>query len=170
MFLVRADQFFRRHFDSQVHHVIAVVLENNFHQVFADVVDVAFDRRQDHLGAPFDIRLLHEGFQVADGGLHRFRGLQHFGHDEFVVVEEPPHLRHPGHQRSVDHIERRRAFRELPVQIVDQTVLRSFDDVICQALVERQIGRALLFARPRGAKMSGDRSNVKLIDGRFLFA
>ena len=50
----------------------------------------------------------------------------------------------PGHQRAVDDVERRRAFGALAVEVGDQAVLGAFDDVVRQALIERQIRRVLL--------------------------
>ena len=79
--------------------------------------------------------------EVIDRGLHGFGRLQHLGDDQLVVVEQPSDLRHAGHQRAVDDVERRGAFGTLAVEIVDQAFLRAFDDVIGQALIERQMRR-----------------------------
>ena len=79
-------------------------------------------------------------FEIADRGLHGFGRLQHFGHNQLVVVEQPPDFRHAGHQRTVDDVERPGAFGALQVEIGDEAVLGAFDDVVGEALVERQIG------------------------------
>ena len=42
-------QLLRRHLDAQVHHAIAVVGQDNLHQVFPDVVDISLHRCQQHL-------------------------------------------------------------------------------------------------------------------------
>ena len=86
-------------------------------------------------------RLLHEPLQMADGRLHGFRRLQHLRHNQLVVVEEPAHLGHPGHQRAVDDGQRRRALGELAIEVRDQAVPGPLDDVVGQALVERQVLR-----------------------------
>ncbi len=143
---VRADQIFGRNFDAEIDHVVAVVLENDLDQILADVVHVALHRGEHHLGALFGVGLLHELFEMVDGGLHGFGGLQHFGDDQLVVVEKPADFGHPGHQRAVDDVERRDAFGALAIEIVDQAVFRAFDDVVGQALIERQIGGFRLFA------------------------
>ena len=48
----------------------------------------------------------------------------------------------------------------------NQAVLGAFDDVIRQALIERQIGGLLLFLLAGPAEMFGDGRDVELIDGR----
>ena len=49
--LHRGDQLLGRDLDAEVHHLKAVVGENDLHEVLADVVDVAFHRGQHHLAA-----------------------------------------------------------------------------------------------------------------------
>ena len=92
-----------------------------------------------------DLGLLHELFEIIDRGLHRLGRLQHLSHNQLVVVEQPPDFSHPRHQRAVDDIERARAFGALAVEIGNQTVLGAFDDVVRQALIERQLGGFFLF-------------------------
>ena len=170
MLLVRADQIFGRNFDAEIHHVVAVVFQDDLDEIFADVVDVALHRGENHLGALFGVGFLHELLEMIDGGLHRFGGLQHFGDDQLVVVEQPADFGHSGHQRAVDDVERGHAFGELAIEIGDEAVLRAFEDVIRQALIERQIFGARFLARAGGAEMFGDGGDVKLIDGGFLLA
>ena len=88
---------------------------------------------------------------MIDGGLHRFGRLQHFGDDQLVVVEQAAHLGHPGHQRAVDDVQRRRAFLPLEVEVGNQTVLGALDDVAGQAFVDVKLfgGLLLLFFLPR---------------------
>ena len=78
---------------------------------------------------------------MVDGGLHGLGGLQHFGHDQFVVVEEAADFGHAGHQRAVDDIERLDTFGAFEFEIGDEAVFGAFDDVVGEALIERQIGR-----------------------------
>ena len=112
--------------------------------------------------------LLHELFEVVDRGLHGLGRLQHLGHDQLVVVEQPADFGHAGHQRAVDDVERRGAFGALAVEIGDQAVLGAFDDVVGQALVERQIGRLGFVLLDRVAEVLGDRGDVELVDGGLL--
>ncbi len=99
MLAVRFDQFFRWHLDSQIDDFVTVVSKDNLDQVLADVVHVALDGCENDLPARRAFSFLHEAFQVADRGFHGFGGLQHFGDDQFVVIEQATHFRHAGHQR-----------------------------------------------------------------------
>ena len=59
----------------------------------------------------------------------------------------------------------------LQVEIGDQAVLGAFDDVVRQALIERQIRGVLLLTRlPVAAEMLGDGGDVELVDGGLLLA
>ena len=100
--------------------------------------------------------------------LHRFGGLQYFGHDQFIRVEEPPDFRHSGHQRAVHDVEWSRSFRTLAFEIFDQPVARSFDDVITKALVEREVCGASFFFSLSDPEMLGDPRDMVLIDCRAL--
>ena len=167
---VGLDQRLRRHLDAQVDHLVAVVGEDDLDQVLADVVDVALHRGQHDLAARGGVGLLHELLEVVDRGLHRFGRLQHLGDDQLVVVEQAADFGHAGHQRTVDDVERRGAFGALEVQIGDQAVLGAFDDVVGQALIERQIGGLRLVFLAGLAEMLGDGGDVELVDGDLLFA
>ena len=134
---------------------IAVVGEDDLDQVLADVVHVAFDGGEDDLAARGGVGLLHELLEVVDGGLHGFGGLQHLGDDQLVVVEQAADFGHAGHQRAVDDVERRRAFGAFQVEVGDEAVLGAFDDVVGQALVEREVfGAACLTRSPALRKCS----------------
>ncbi len=108
--------------------------------------------------------------RCVDGGLHGFGGLQDFGYDQFVVVEQAADFGHAVHQRAVDDIEGLRAFLELQVQVRDQAVLGAFDDVARQAHVEGKFGDDDARFLAGAAEVFGDGGDVELIDGDFLFA
>ncbi len=160
MLEIRLDQRFGRHLDTQIDHLIAVVGENDLHQVFADIMHVALHGRQNDLAArracALPAALLHELLQMIHRGLHGLRRLQHFRHDQLVVIEQPPYFAHAHHQRSVDDVERRRAFSQLQFQSRDQAVLGPFDDVVGQPLVERQIARQFFGPASGLPEMAGD--------------
>ncbi len=167
--LVRFDEIFGRNFDAEIHHRVAVVREDNLDEIFSDVVNVAFHGGQHDFAAGRGIGFFHELLEVSDGGLHRFRRLKHFGDDQLVVVEETADLAHASHQRSVDDVERGDAFSALAVEIGNQTVLGALDNVIREALVEREIGSLLLVFFYGVAEVCGDGGDMKLIDRDFLF-
>ena len=72
MLLIGLDQFFRGNFYSKVHDFVTVVSENDLDKVFADVMYVSLNCRKHNLAARSRVGLLHELFQVVDGGLHGF--------------------------------------------------------------------------------------------------
>ena len=96
--------------------------------------------------------LLHELLEMVHAGLHRFGRLQHFRDDQLVVVEEPPDFGHAGHQRAIDDVERRGAFRALAIQIGNQAVLGALNDVVGQPFVERQVRRSFSFPSCRALR------------------
>src|SRR6185437_9265760 len=157
-------------FDAEVDHVVAVIFEDDLDEIFADVVDVALHGGENHLSALLRVRLLHELLEMAHGGFHCFGGLKDFGDDQLVVVEEATDFGHAGHEGAVDDIERCDAFGEFFVEVSDEAVLGAFEDVIGEALIERQIGGANFLARTGSAEMLGDGGDVKLVDCGFLLA
>ena len=169
--LIGADQLLGRHLDAQVDHLVAVVAEDDLDQVLADVVHVALHGGQHDLAARGGVGLLHELLEVADGGLHGLGGLQHLGDDQLVGGEQPADLGHAGHQRPVDDVERRsRPPCSFSSRSAIETVLGAFDDVVRQALVQRQARPPLLPALDGRAEMLGDRGDVELVDGDLLLA
>ena len=156
----RVDQGFGRDLDAQVDHPIAVVGQDDLDKILADVVHVTLDRGQDDGALVHPVHLLHERFQVLDRGLHGLGALQHLGHDEFVVVEQPTDFVHAGHERAVDDIQCG-PLGQRRVQVVGQAVLGALDDEAGQPFVQRQVGarvhddRRLLLAEMRGK--GGDR-------------
>ena len=133
-------------------------------------MDVALDGGEHHFGAAFGGGLLHELLEMIDRGLHRFGRLQYFGDDQLVVIEKPSNFGHARHQRAVDDVERGHAFRQFLIEVGDEAVLRAFENVICEALIEREIFGTRFLAGAGGAEMFGDRRNMELIDGGFLLA
>ena len=87
-----------------------------------------------------------------------------------MLLNRRPDLRHARHQRAVDDVERRGAFGQLAVEIIDQAVLRAFDDVVGQPFIERKIVGLLLLPSRRAAKMLRNRGDVELIDRGLLLA
>ena len=59
-----------RHLDADVVHLVAIVAQDDVHEVFADVVHVTLNRGQQDLGGVTLVDLFHEGFQKGHGLLH----------------------------------------------------------------------------------------------------
>ena len=73
MFRCGVENVGNRLFDAQVNHVVAVVGQDNVHEVFPDIVDVSFDCGQDDFAFGGGVvGSLHELFKVGYGCFHRF--------------------------------------------------------------------------------------------------
>ena len=156
MFPIPRNKFLRRHLDAQIDDPVAVVRQDNFHQVFANVVNIPFHRRQQDAAPGGRIAALHMRLQVGHGELHRFGALQDFGDNQLVGVELAAHFVHPGHQRPVDDGQGR-AVLQRQVQVGGQPFLAALDDALRQPFVQRQ-GGALRggSARRAVAEMGGE--------------
>ena len=95
-------------FDAQVDHLVAVVRQNDIHQVFADVVDIALDRGDDEgaLARAVAVGFLHVGLQVGDGGFHGLGRLQHKGQLHLPRAKQFAHHLHAVEQKGVDDFQR----------------------------------------------------------------
>ena len=149
MFTVAGDQFLRRDLDAQVDDAVAVVGEDDFDQVLADVMHVALHRRQQDATPRRRIRALHVRFQVRHRELHGLGALQHLSNDQLVGVELPADLVHTRHQRAVDD-RQRFPFLQRQVQVLGQTFLAALDDALRQPVVEGK-SRSFLGRCPGGA-------------------
>src|SRR5208283_2199632 len=168
MRLERLDQILRWNLDAKIYNVEAIILQDDFDQVLANVMDVALHRCENHFSTLGGVRLLHELFEMVDRSFHRFRRLQHFRNNQLVGVEQAAYLGHPLHQRTVNNVQRSSAFRALAFQVFDQSIARALDDVVGQTLVERLVFFLDLFFLGGGAEMLSNCRDVKLIDGGFL--
>ena len=106
--------FLRRYVLSKVDHIVAVIFQQYLHNVFADVVDIAFDRRQHNL-ILFDTRC---------GRFHTVQFCPHYFESGFSCIRAHQQLRKEefpcfkiladaiqcGDQRFVD--DRKRLFRQ----------------------------------------------------------
>ena len=164
------DEIVGRDFDAEVDDGVAVIAQDDFDEVLADVVDIAFDGGEDDFAAGGGIGFLHELLEVADGGFHGFGGLQDFGDDELVVVEEAADFGHTGHEGAVDDVERVCSCGALAFEVGDETVFTAFDDVVGEAFVEREIGGDFFLAGGCAAEVFGDGGDMVLVNLSFLLA
>src|SRR5690348_13867581 len=145
MLLVSLYELFRRNFYSKIHDPVTVIAENDLDQVFADIMHIALNSRENDLAASGRIRFFHELLKVVYGSLHSLGGLENFGNDQLIVVEQAPDFGHTGHERAIDDVERRNTFFQLEVNVRNKAVFGAFDDVVGETLVERKVSRFFLF-------------------------
>ena len=123
--------------DAEVEDGVAVVGEDDVDEVFADVVDVALDGGEDDLALGLALDLLHELFEVGDGGLHGLGGLEDEGELHLAGAEEFADDFHAVEEDVVDDFEGR-VFLAGFVEVVDQVALLAVDDVVLELFFERE--------------------------------
>ncbi len=124
------------HHDAEVDDLEVIALEHDANDVLADVVHVAFDRREHDLAVRTDVAVLlgfDEGHQVADRLLHDTRRLDDLGQEHLAGAEQVADDVHAGHERPFDHVER--ALRGLPrlLGILDDELVDAIDERVFEA-------------------------------------
>ena len=142
MLLDGLDDLFARYLDSQVDDLVAVVGQDDVHQILANVMHVALDSREHDLAPSRPLLVFHVVLEEGHRRLHDLGALQHFGHDELVLVEKPPHLGHAHHERPVDDVHGLRPTRILESfgQVLREPFLRALHHRAGQALFEGKLG------------------------------
>ena len=90
---------------AEVNDLVAVVGEDGFDQVLADVVHVAVNGGQHKSALGNTFFFLQVVFQVRDGFLHHLGGLEHEGQDELTGAEFVADLFHGGQEDAVEHLD-----------------------------------------------------------------
>ncbi len=111
LFAGRLQNFFARDHDAEVDDLVVVAAEHHAHDIFADVVNVTFDRRHHYfaLGAsraagPFF--RLHERKKPGHRFFHDAGAFDHLGQEHFARAKEVAHHAHAGHQGAFDNGQR----------------------------------------------------------------
>ena len=76
--LEHLDQGLRQHLNTEIEHLETIIRQDNVHQIFADVMNVAFDGTDYHFADRFDARFGQQRSQNFHAALHRVCGEQHF--------------------------------------------------------------------------------------------
>ena len=134
--------------DADVVDLVAVVREDDVHEVLADVVDVALHGGEDDLALLLAFGLLHELFEVRDRGLHHLGGLQHERQLHLPAAEQVADDLHAVEQDLVDDVDGRVLFAGR-VEVGDERFAAALDDGLLQPLFDGVAERlALLRSRP----------------------
>ena len=105
-------ELLRRHVLAEVVHLEAVALEDDAHDVLADVVDVALHGAQHDLARRAQALTGQVGTQEIEGG-QRGPGAQHqLGHEQLALLVAPPHQLHARGQPLRDDVLRRQPRRQ----------------------------------------------------------
>ena len=159
----RLQDLLERHHDAEVDDLEVVALQDHAHDVLADVVDVALDRRHDDLAlGPRRRGLLglDVGQQVGDRLLHDARALDHLRQEHLARAEEIADHVHAGHQRPFDDLDRPRDLLARLLGVLDDELVHALDQRMLQPLLDRP-------AAPFGVLRLGDLAGA-LVLGREL--
>ena len=137
MFFKGLDKFARRHLDAAVKHAVAVVGQDDVHEVFANVMDVALDGSEQNTAARTRLIRFHVRLKVRDCCLHDLCRFQHFRDDQLIRRKEPPHLIHASHEWAIDNL-KRTPFPERDIKIRRHPLAHALHDTQRDTLIERQ--------------------------------
>ena len=130
--------------DPEVDHLVAVAGQNDADDVFADVVDIAFDRGHEDLALGAGIRVgralaLHVRGEPGDGALHHARTLDHLREEHFPLAEQIADNAHAVHQGAFDHIEGPRILLPGLFRVLVDVVDNALDQGVGQAVLDRSL-------------------------------
>ena len=107
MLLCRSNDVVDGLFDSNVYDVVAVVGEDNGHEILADVVNVSPHGCQHHCPLTGLTGFLHVGFEESDSCFHDLCQLKDERKLHLAAGKTLPHHLHPGQQMVINDVERR---------------------------------------------------------------
>ena len=92
--------------DAQINHPIAVIGQDDIHQVFTNIVNVAFHRGDNKrsLGTILRFIFFHIGFEISHRCFHRLRRLQHERQLHLPGTEQFAHHFHAIEEEDIDNI------------------------------------------------------------------
>ena len=142
MFARGIHNFNEWHLDAQIDHAIAVIGQDDIHQILANIMHITLHRAQ-HDGALFLAgNLLHVRFQIGHGGFHRLGRLQHKGKLHLAGAEQLADHLHAIQQNIIDDGKRRDALGQSISQFIIQPLAVAINDTVLEAPFHRL--RALL--------------------------
>ena len=148
------DHLLDAHLDADVVDLVAVVGEDDVHQVLADVVHVAFDRGQHDPALAAVVGALHVGFEVGHGHLHGLGRLQHERQLHLTGGEQLTDDLHAAEQHVVDDEQRGEFGGHGVVEFVGESLAVAVDDALAESLLDGPVGA--VFDRTRGHGDTGE--------------
>ena len=126
--------------DPEVDHLITIVGEDDVHQIFADVVHIAFDGGNQKLAftQAFALFFFHVWLEMSDSRLHRFGALQHKRKLHLTTAEQLTDNLHAIQQEGIDDLQRWIGLKRV-IEGWFQTDALAIDDVLLEPLFDRQI-------------------------------
>ena len=155
MFFQRVQIIFHRIVNAEVDDFKAGAFHHHRHQVFADVVDVAFHRADDHFADRFGAGLRQQRAQNFHPAFHRVGRHQHFRDEQNAVAKINADDAHAFHQRFVQNFgggpaalqQNVGAFNDLFAQAVVEIIVHLFDQFVVGQRAQVQIFVGVIRAR-----------------------
>ena len=150
----------RRHHDAEIDDLVIVTLEHDADDVLADVVDVAFHRREEDAArgrligeAELLLLPLHEGHEIGDGALHDAGRLHDLRQEHLAGAEQVADDVHASHQGTFDDVQRARCLGPRLLGVLLDIVGDAVDQRVSQALLDRLLapGKVGLLLLPAAA-------------------
>ena len=152
LFNRRVDDLVRRHHDAEIDDIVVIAAQHDADDIFADVVDVAFDRGEDQLGAPGSIlRLvlfrLEKWRQIGHGFFHHPRALHHLRQEHLAGTEQIADDVHAVHQRPFDDAQRLAVLLPRLFDVLIDEIGESFNQRVRQAFFHRAVTPGVILDR-----------------------
>ncbi len=116
------DKFFRRRVDAEIDDFEPGALQHNRHEIFADVVHVAFDGAEHDTADGLHAAAEQMWLENIHRRVHHTRRLQHLGKVHFPAAHLLSDHGHPGNQTVIENCLRREA-------VVEQALRQHFNGV-----------------------------------------
>ena len=146
----RFQNFRGRNHHPEIDDLVVITLQHHAHDIFADVVDVAFHGRHDDARLRFRVRAflrLHERQQICDRFLHHPRAFHHLRQKHFSGAEQIADHAHPSHERSFDHFEWPREFLPRLFRVGLYEIDNAFHQCVRETVLDRRMPPRLFFNR-----------------------
>ena len=103
----RFDDRIRRLLDPEVHYSVAIVGQNDVHQIFANIMNITLHRGYHDSSFLRSSLLLHLGLEISHSLLHHRRGIKHRRQLHLARTKKFAYRAHSVQQYCIDQIQRR---------------------------------------------------------------
>ena len=160
------ENFVARDHDTEVGDLVVVTSEDDTDDVFADVVNIAFDGRDEKFslgaggfagGGGAGFFGFHERREVGDGALHHAGGFDDLREKHFAGAEEVADDAHAVHERALDDVEWARVFLAAFLSVGIDELVDAFDEGVREPGFDRGVAPSEIFfdLGLRGAALGG---------------
>ena len=156
LFLCRFENGFGGYHDAEVNHFIVVALQYHANDVFADVMDIALDRRHQDGAVASCLAIffcVHVRQQVGDGLFHHACGFDHLGQEHFSLTKQITDHIHAVHQRTFDDMQRLLCGKSCCLGVFFYIICYTLDERMFQPFVDIPLAPFRVFFNFCGASV-----------------